>query len=148
MPPYLAMPSLGALNWTLALVGIIGVIIGIWRSEFISLWAQVPGALVGRGEKKDRSGRVTREAEPGLLSRMGTVEGAVTTLVETSKETAQIRIETGQLRNDLAAVSHRVEGLEQTVAAIIADKWDAGSKAVLKAVEKRNEGVIDVEEES
>lgn len=126
MPLSLSLPSLDSLNWTVALLGIGAVVVGILRSEFVRLWAQVPGALVGRGEKKDRSGRVTREAEPGLLSRTAAVEEAVTTLVADREDTKE-------LRQQIADLGGRLDTVENTVGAILADKWEKGSEAQLEA---------------
>lgn len=73
----LPLPSLGSINYTIALLTLIGAGLAIWRSKSRRRMHAVADAILGQEEVTDSSGGVIRRGEPGLVARVGEVEKAV-----------------------------------------------------------------------
>lgn len=105
-------------------------------------------AILGTSEVKDLGGGIIRKGQTGLLDRVTHLEiqGSETAqaLLLLADQQDQIRA----IRTDVKLLKAGQEGHDQAIAAILADKWENGAKDALKAVIKRNQDVIDVEEEN
>lgn len=151
MPLAIPLPD-AATTW-----GILGAILVLCIGGFARWWNSAKpareraeagwDAILGTSEIKDVGGGISRKAQPGLVHRVGQLEvgqshleKAVVTLADQQEEIKSIRADMKSLRGD-------VDMVVATQAAMLADKWENGTKNALKAVEKRNQDVIDAEEE-
>lgn len=84
------LPSLDSVNYTLAILGIAGLVVGWWRGWWESPRRRetrardkaVAEAILGEPEVHDLAGKVIMPAKPGLVSRTSTLELAVSTLID------------------------------------------------------------------
>lgn len=93
--------------------------------------AAMADAILGESEVRDLGGGVISPARPGLVDRTATLEVAVATLVN----------QQGQLD----ALTGRVEVVEGTVSGLIAEKFESGAHAALRASEGARRGTLDGE---
>jgi len=116
-------------TWIGALLLIIGFAIGTWLrigpGKQISAMAD---AMLGTAEVKDRSGKVSLPAQPGLVHRTNTLEESVKTLIELVAEQRVIAT-----RVDLHET--RLNDHDTSIAALIASTFERGAHATLTAAE-------------
>lgn len=124
-------PDLESVNYTLALVALIGVPLAIWRSKGVKQIIAAAVAILGRPEVTDRRGRVLDAGQPGLIhvqrensERLTKVEEAV----------IEFRHMSGLLTETLGridAIDTRVKALEDTG---VRDIVQAAERAATAAV--------------
>lgn len=81
----MTLPSLDSVNYTLAILGIIGFVVGWWRGWWESPRRRqqrsqdraVHDAILGEAVVRDRNEKVIRPGQPGLMHRVTKVEEAV-----------------------------------------------------------------------
>jgi hypothetical protein len=84
------LPSLDSVNYTLAILGIVGLFVGWWRGWWESPRRRearardkaVAEAILGEPAVHDLAGKIIAPAQPGLVARTSTLEQAVSTLVD------------------------------------------------------------------
>lgn len=91
------MPDLESVNYTLALLGLASIAIGVWRSKTRKRAAATFDAILGQEPVTDRKGDIMRPGRPGLVHR-------VTTLEEGFAQLANQEVRIARLENDVAAI--------------------------------------------
>ncbi len=154
----LTLPSLDSVNYTLAILGIVGVILGWWstakkkakveQEEHEAELAKqaierarrekADNAILGESEIRDASGAILQPAKPGLVARTATLEQAVGVLVD--QDSRLKKIERIQARHESDHDTY-----DSTLAALIGATYERGSASALAAIEKLQAGTIDVE---
>lgn len=125
----LPLPSLDSINYTIALLTLIGIGIAIWRSKSRRRMNAVADAILGQEEVTDSTGGIIRRGEPGLVHRVTQVEVAIV-----------------EFRHAIALFTeaqHRIDQLEQRVKTLEDDRVErivtkAESAQMWRAVAEAN----------
>lgn len=145
------MPTLDSVNYTLALLSVIGLLAGWWsvarnkrkaekerreadraRAEVAAeRQEQIAGVILGIPAITDATGAILADEVPGLGARTKTLEEAVSVLLVNDSRITNV---------ELTQAEHSA-----SIAALLADKWERGANAALKAVKKQQANTVEAE---